>query len=72
MSTAIYNKTRLGLKQTRWFNTMFGYSVLSVLVLVFMIPLYWMISTALKTPQQTFAIPPEWVPLSDGYDPWEE
>lgn len=30
--------------------------------LIFMIPLWWMISTALKTDIQTFADPPVWVP----------
>lgn len=39
-----------------------GYFLLSVLALFFLIPLYWMFSTALKNQQQTFAIPPQWVP----------
>jgi ABC-type glycerol-3-phosphate transport system permease component len=29
---------------------------------VVVLPLYWMLVTALKTPEQTFALPPEWVP----------
>ncbi len=62
MSTATHINLRMGLKQTRWLNTVSGYSVLSLLAILFMIPLYWMFSTALKSPQQTFAIPPEWVP----------
>ncbi|MEP0761203.1 MAG: carbohydrate ABC transporter permease [Chloroflexota bacterium] len=53
---------RLGLRGLRRFNNVSGYSVLMVLAALFMIPLYWMFSTALKSPQQTFAIPPEWVP----------
>ncbi len=53
---------RLGLRGLRRFNNISGYSVLMVLAALFMIPLYWMFSTALKSPQQTFAIPPEWVP----------
>lgn len=53
---------RLGLRGLRRFNNMTGYTVLMALAAVFMIPLYWMFSTALKSPQQTFAIPPEWVP----------
>lgn len=52
----------LGLRRRRQMNTLFGYTVLSVLAAVFMIPLYWMFSTSLKTPQQTFAIPPQWIP----------
>jgi ABC-type glycerol-3-phosphate transport system permease component len=53
---------RLGLRGLRRFNNVSGYTVLMVLAALFMIPLYWMFSTALKSPQQTFAIPPEWVP----------
>ena len=52
----------LGFRQSRFLGKVYGYLVLIGLALVFMIPLYWMFSTALKTPKQTFAIPPEWVP----------
>jgi len=63
MATAThFFKARLGLKQTRYLNTATGYTVLSLVALIFMIPLYWMFSTALKSPEQTFAIPPRWVP----------
>lgn len=55
-------RIRLGFKQSQRLGSVSGYAVLSVLALVFLIPLYWMFSTALKTPKQTFAIPPEWVP----------
>lgn len=55
-------RIRLGAQQARRINTVSGYTILSVLAIVFMIPLYWMFSTALKSPQQTFAIPPQWVP----------
>jgi multiple sugar transport system permease protein len=52
----------IGLKQSRYVNSITGYTVLSLIALIFMIPLYWMFSTALKSPEQTFAIPPKWVP----------
>lgn len=60
--SAAFPKTHLGQKQARILNTAAGYMVLSVFAVLFMIPLYWMFSTALKSPQQTFAIPPRWVP----------
>ena len=69
MTTVI--NTRLGLKQTRWLNTVSGYTVLSFLAILFMIPLYWMFSTALKSPQQTFAIPPKWVPAPAKWSNFE-
>lgn len=56
------SRSLLGLRGLRRFNEVSGYSVLMVLAALFMIPLYWMFSTAVKTPQQTFAIPPEWIP----------
>ncbi len=39
-----------------------GYGALIVAAIVLVLPLYWMLSTALKSPAQTFALPPEWVP----------
>ncbi len=38
------------------------YLVLSVLALVFVLPLLWMLSTSLKADQQIFAMPPVWIP----------
>lgn len=45
-----------------WLQSQSAYIILIFLSLVFLIPLYWMLATALKTPAQTFALPPEWVP----------
>ncbi len=39
-----------------------GYLTLIIVALVFIMPLYWMATTAVKTPDQTFAIPPQWTP----------
>jgi ABC-type glycerol-3-phosphate transport system permease component len=43
-------------------NTIAGYVVLCLLAIFFLVPLYWMLSTALKTSEQMFVIPPEWAP----------
>lgn len=61
-------RPNLGLRGLKVFNYVSGYSVLLVLSAVFMIPLYWMFSTAVKSPQQTFAIPPEWIPAPAQWD----
>lgn len=45
-----------------WLQSQSAYIILIFLSLVFLVPLYWMLATALKTPAQTFALPPEWVP----------
>src|SRR3712207_7935461 len=39
-----------------------GYATVIAVALVMVLPLYWMVATALKGPDQTFALPPEWVP----------
>jgi ABC-type glycerol-3-phosphate transport system permease component len=38
------------------------YSLLFVLAALFLLPFYWMVNTALKTTEQIFSIPPNWVP----------
>lgn len=61
-------RSQLGLRGLKRFNNISGYTVLLVLSALFMVPLYWMFSTALKSPQQTFAIPPEWIPVPAQWD----
>jgi multiple sugar transport system permease protein len=39
-----------------------GHLFMLVLSAVFLIPLFWMVSTALKTRAQTWIFPPEWIP----------
>ena len=49
----------------RWVNLIektLGYLTLFAVAALLILPLYWMFTTALKTPRQTFALPPEWVP----------
>jgi multiple sugar transport system permease protein len=38
------------------------YSALVVLAIIFALPLFWMISTALKANQQVMVFPPQWIP----------
>ena len=40
------------------------YVLVIALAVVFMIPLVWTVSTALKTRQQVYATPPKWVPTT--------
>jgi len=39
-----------------------GHAILITLSIVFLIPLFWMISTALKDRSQTWLYPPRWIP----------
>ncbi|AOS63504.1 carbohydrate ABC transporter permease [Actinoalloteichus hymeniacidonis] len=37
--------------------------IATAIVAVFLLPLYWMVATSLKRPENVLAIPPQWVPL---------
>ncbi len=53
---------RLTPKQVETIEKVLGYATLIAVAVVLVLPLYWMLATALKTPEQTFALPPEWIP----------
>jgi multiple sugar transport system permease protein len=40
-----------------------SYSLLILLTMLFLLPFYWMVNTALKSPDQVFTIPPTWLPI---------
>ncbi|MBA7571097.1 Diacetylchitobiose uptake system permease protein NgcG [subsurface metagenome] len=40
----------------------FGLIFLSIVVLIILLPLFWMLSTSFKGRAQTFAFPPQWIP----------
>ncbi len=43
-------------------QTILSYFVLVSGSLLFLIPLYWQVSTSLKTPEETMLFPPRWIP----------
>ncbi len=47
----------------RWLGNGLTYLVMTALAAVFMVPLLWMISTALKSRWEVFAWPPQWIPM---------
>jgi ABC-type glycerol-3-phosphate transport system permease component len=49
-------------QQAQRVEKILGYATLLVVAFLIVLPLYWMISTALKDEMQTFAIPPTWAP----------
>jgi ABC-type glycerol-3-phosphate transport system permease component len=49
-------------RQARIIEKTLGYATLVAVAALLILPLYWMLATALKAEQQTFAIPPEWIP----------
>lgn len=49
---------RVRRERQQWHLTIIGI----LLVAVFLFPLYWLVSTSLKTPDQLFTNPPTWIP----------
>jgi len=46
-----------------WAITFLKYGALIVLALSFLLPLYWMVTSAVKNDPQTYSIPPVWIPI---------
>lgn len=46
----------------RVFHAILVYALVIPGAIIFMIPLIWMLSTALKEPKQVFIFPPQWIP----------
>ncbi|MBE2266868.1 MAG: carbohydrate ABC transporter permease [Anaerolinea sp.] len=59
---------RLTPKQVEIIEKVLGYATVIAVAFVLVLPLYWMLATALKTPEQTFALPPEWIPSPMAWD----
>jgi multiple sugar transport system permease protein len=53
---------RLTERNLRFIEKVLGYITLIAVAALLVLPLYWMLATSLKSSDQTFAIPPEWVP----------
>ena len=51
------------------------HAILAVLLILFLLPVWWMISTALKPASQVLVVPPEWIPnpirLANFVDVWQ-
>jgi len=43
-------------------HKVFGLTFLSIIILIILLPLFWMLSTSLKGRAQTFIFPPQWIP----------
>lgn len=56
------NNIRLNRRVQGFLGQTVAHLFMLILSLVFLIPLFWMISTALKTRAQTWIFPPEWIP----------
>lgn len=55
-------RTLLDERQIELVQKILGYTMLIAVAALLILPLYWMIATALKSPKQMFELPPVWVP----------
>lgn len=55
-------KPKRSTRRYRWVRTLALHLVLIALSTLFMLPLLWMVSTAIKPVEQTMASPPVWIP----------
>src|SRR5215213_9718066 len=53
---------RLSLKNQRRVSQTFGYLAMIVLVLIIGLPVWWMVSGSLKSNQEIYTFPPQWIP----------
>lgn len=49
-------------------SSMVTYATLAVLTVVFLLPIVWMLSTALKSVSGTTSFPPQWIPVPAHWD----
>jgi len=59
-----------------WIGEIFKYILLIVLAVSFILPFYWMFTSALKDSSQVFTVPPVWIPhpayWENFYNAWTE
>ncbi|WII39451.1 carbohydrate ABC transporter permease [Paenibacillus thiaminolyticus] len=55
------------MRETRM-NSVVVYSLLLLFSLLFLAPFYWMITTAVKTPEELYLFPPKWIPSVFQWD----
>ena len=67
-----YKKTLLSKRARTLIERTIWYTVMTALALVFMIPIFWMISTALKGRWEILAWPPEWIPTNPQWNNFAE
>jgi multiple sugar transport system permease protein len=57
-----------------WLAEIAKYTLLIVLSITFLLPFYWMVSSAVKDDNQIYVVPPQWIPspiwLGNFWDAW--
>lgn len=55
----------------KWIKTFLIYLVLAIALCVFLLPIYWIVTTSLKSDLETFTIPPKWI-FRPIFDHWQD
>lgn len=59
---------------SNWLIELLKYAVLLILAITFMLPFYWMLSSAVKNDSQVYTVPPVWFPVpqqwNNFWDAW--
>ena len=50
----------------------FIYGILIFFSLLFLAPLFWMVTTSLKSPEELYLFPPKWIPSSLHFENFKE
>lgn len=71
-SPSTFRKSILSKRARTLIERAIWYILMTALALVFMIPIFWMISTALKGRWEILAWPPEWIPTNPQWNNFNE
>ncbi len=71
-SKSDYKKPLLSKKHKQWISNGFTYLGMTILALIFMIPILWMFSTSLKARWEIFVWPPQWIPETPHWENYIE
>ena len=56
----------------KWINQLLKYALIALIVAFFMFPIYWMIITSVKTPEDVIQYPPRFYPHEVNFDSFRE
>jgi len=77
MTSSVLNKLNskpasLPRHMSRFWGKLIAYIGMAILALIFMIPIFWMLSTSLKQRWEIFAWPPQWIPQNPYWENYVE
>jgi sn-glycerol 3-phosphate transport system permease protein len=62
----------LAIKDQQRLNRTAGYLAMAVIVLIIGLPVWWMVSASLKTSQEIYTFPPDWIPRNPRWSNFQD